>query len=110
MQKYCAATPFYRQHVLQKAMRVPISTSSLWDQCEEVANALLPLYPRLIEYAANGWLLLSDDTGNRILKIEPIMKKKRRSDKEGLRTGVHTSGTVSFTKDHTFSVRAQFKA
>lgn len=99
MQKYCAATPFYRKHMLQKAMRVPISTSTLWDQCEEVANAALAIYLRLIEHAANGWLLLSDDTSNRILKIEPVLKKKRRSDKEQLRTGVHTSGIVSFTKD-----------
>ena len=100
MQKYCAATPFYRQHMLQKAMRVPISTSTLWDQCEEVANAALAIYLRLIEHAANGWLLLSDDTSNRILKIEPMLKKKRHSNKEQLRTGVHTSGIVAFTKEN----------
>ncbi len=93
--KYAAGTPFFRQHVLQRMFKVPIMPSTLWDQCEDCADACKPVTDYLKQMAATANLFFSDDTGNRILNQSPITKKRRGSEKDIERTGVHTSGIVA---------------
>jgi len=97
--KYMAGTPFFRQHVLQKMLKVPIMPSTLWDQCESCANAAKPLVDYLKKMAADGKVFYSDDTGNKILNQDPVIKKRRGSDKDQIRTGIHTSGIISVLED-----------
>ena len=47
----------------------------------------------------NATCLSDDDTTNRIIDQEPIIKKQRNSDKTRLRTGVYTSGVIATTLD-----------
>jgi hypothetical protein len=40
IQKYFAGAPFYRQQTLQQLFGLPISASTVFDQCEQLANAI----------------------------------------------------------------------
>lgn len=97
--RYGAGMPHYRQHSLQKLLGVPVSTSTLWDLSEGLANAAAPVYGLLKKQAASAWLYYSDDTSNRILSQGPVKRKKRGSKKDIERTGVNTSSLVACLED-----------
>lgn len=99
LMKYGLGMPFFRQHTLQEFLKTPISTSTLWDLVEEAANVYKPVWEVLRRMAAGGKVFMSDDTTHRILSAEAKLKKIRGSDKERLRTGVHTSGIISILDD-----------
>lgn len=99
MLKYCAGMPFFRMQELQKMLKVPVTASTLWDQCEKMANVAMPVFKYMLEMAAEGVLFFSDDTSNKVLDLKPRMKKRRGSDKEQLRSGIHTSGVISVMDD-----------
>lgn len=99
LMKYGLGFPFFRTQSLQKMLKVPISASTLWDLVEGAANAISAVWKELCRLAAQGNVVYADDTSNRILSSEPIMKKSRNSDKERLRSGVHTSCIVTTLAD-----------
>jgi transposase len=84
-------TPWSRQERMQKMLDLPIPASTLHDQTEIMAEALSPIYELLQKLSGNAWRFFSDDTGVRILKQTPITKEQRKTGKQTLRTGVHTS-------------------
>lgn len=88
-------TPFYRQESLQNLLGVPVTASTAFDQCEQVANAVLPVFRHLQQRAADARHYHLDDTSHRILDQAPIQKKKRNSQREQLRTGVYSSGLIA---------------
>ncbi len=92
-------TPWSRQERMQKMLELPIPASTLHDQTEEMAEAAAPIYNLLQILSANAWRFFSDDTGVRILKQAPIVKEQRKTGKETLRTGVHTSTILADLKD-----------
>jgi hypothetical protein len=89
--KHFLGTPWARQERLQKMLELPLSASTLGDRTHEFAEIITALYEYLIRLAANAWLFGSDDTGIRILKLKSEVKRQRKTQKETLRTGVHTS-------------------
>lgn len=93
--KFFLGTPWARQERLQTMLKLPLSASTLNDWTHEFASLLLPLYDYLIRVAANSWLFGSDDTGIRILKLKSEIKTQRKTQKEVLRTGVHTSAVLA---------------
>ena len=95
LNKYFGGSPFYRQESLQNLLGVPVTASTAFDQCEQVANALFPVFRHLRRLAADAWHYHQDDTSHRILDQEPIKKKKRNSTQEQLRTGVYSSGLIA---------------
>ena len=95
LNKYFGGTPFYRQESLQNLLGVPVMASTAFDQCEQVANALFPVFCHLRRLAADAWHYHLDDTSHRILDQLPIKKKKRNSTQEQLRTGVYSSGLIA---------------
>ena len=95
IQKYFAGAPFYRQQTLQQLLGRPVSASSVFDQCEQLANAIQPLFACLIALAGNAVLYLIDDTTNRILSQGPIQKPDRRTGKLKERTGIYTSAAIA---------------
>jgi len=52
-------------------------------------------YDLLFVHAAQGWLFYSDDTGIKILALRAEVKIQRKTQKEVVRTGVHTSCIIS---------------
>lgn len=95
LNKYFAGAPFYRQESLQDILGLSISASTIFDQCEYLANDLQPVFEELKKRAADAGHIHIDDTTHRILSQSSIQKKKRGSDKLQTRTGVYASGLIA---------------
>jgi len=95
IQKYFAGAPFYRQQTLQQLFGMPVSASTVFDQCEQLANAIRPLFACLLALAGEAVLYWIDDTTNRILAQGSITKPDRRTGKPKERSGVYTSGMIA---------------
>ncbi len=54
----------------KKMLELPMSASTLNDQTHGFAEVVSPIYDYLQRLAANAWLLFSDDTGIKILKLK----------------------------------------
>lgn len=92
--KYFAANLFFRQGTTNSLLGMPIAASTIFDQCEKVANALNPVFKIVKQQAANAGLLYLDDTINRILGQKPIMKVGR-DGRERQRSGIYTSAVLA---------------
>jgi hypothetical protein len=95
--KFFAGTPYYRQGSVQDLVGVPIAASTFFDQTEHLSNDINPVLKYLKKQAADASCHYLDDTTNRIINQQPIIKKQRNSDKERVRTGVYTSGIIAIT-------------
>ena len=95
LHKYYAGLPFYRQHTLQQLFGTPISASTVFEQCEHVANAVQPVFNALMAQAAGAVHYHLDDTTNRILNQGPIEKPDRKTGQMKTRTGIYTSGGMA---------------
>lgn len=95
IQRYFAGAPFYRQQTLQQLLGMSVSASTVFDQCEHLANALRPLWVCLLSVAGQAIQYAIDDTTNRILSQGPVMKPDRRTGKLKQRTGIYTSGLIA---------------
>jgi len=91
--KYIAGSPFHRQQSVQQLLGMSISASTIFDQCELVADDLNPVFNQLRRDAANATLYYIDDTTHRILQQKPV--KKTRGGKTRLRTGVYASALLA---------------
>jgi len=101
IQKYFLGAPFYRQQSLQQLVGFPVSASTVFDQCEALANAVQPLFAYLLVLAGkDAWHYHLDDTTNRILNQGPVEKPDRRSGKLKTRTGIYTSGIIATLPDN----------
>lgn len=99
LNKYFSGAPFYRQESLQAILGVSISASTIFDQCEYLANDCQPIFRSLSDLAANARHFHLDDTTHRILEQQAIEKKKRHSDKLQKRTGLYASGIIATTEN-----------
>ncbi|MCB1807991.1 MAG: IS66 family transposase [Candidatus Competibacteraceae bacterium] len=95
LHKYYAGLPFYRQHTLQQLFGTPISASTVFEQCEHLANAVQPVFNALLGQAAAAVHYHLDDTTNRILNQGPIQKPDRKTGQLKTRTGIYTSGVMA---------------
>lgn len=89
---YGSGFPRNRLTTLQGQLGVPMPQSTQWDLLDEAADQLEPLYREVVEHAAQGDVLHSDDTSRKVLKLE--------RPPEDARTGVFTSGIVSTANGH----------
>lgn len=99
IQKYFAGAPFYRQQTLQQLFGMPVGASTVFDQCEQLANAIRPLFACLLVLAGEAIVYFIDDTTNRILAQRPITKPDRRTGQPKERSGVYTSGMIAVLAD-----------
>ena len=65
MWKYSAGVPFYRFRSVQSWFGIPLSESVMFERCENVADAVLPIYLHLKRMAAQGKVLYVDDSARR---------------------------------------------
>ncbi len=78
---------------------MPVSASTVFDQCEHVANAIRPVFTCLLALAGHAVLYFVDDTTNRILTQGPVNKPDRRTGKPKERSGIYTSGAIAVLAD-----------
>jgi len=83
------------QQTIHNLLGGHIAASTVFDQCEYVANALHSVFKAIKAMAANGTLFYVDDTTNRILQQEPVIKT--RAGKQRVRTGVYSSVCLAIT-------------
>ncbi len=93
--KYFMGTPFYRQESLQDILGRPITASTVFDQCEYLANDLQPVFHVLLKQAANAAHFHLDDTTHRIIDQKEIFKCQRKTNQLKKRTGTYTSGVIA---------------
>ncbi len=83
LMRYGTGVPFKRLEQLQDAMGIPLPASTQWDIVEKAAMPAHPVYKELINQAAQGRLVHTDDTTMKIL--EPCEGRK----------GTFTTGMLS---------------
>jgi len=91
--KYGNGFPFYRLEQLQRSYGIPLPASTQWQIAEAFAQCIYPVYPILIDFAAQGSLFHNDDTPAKIL----AMLKEIEQDSE--RKGLFTTGVISVLSD-----------
>lgn len=97
--KFYSGTPYYHQENLTRLLGYHISASTIFDQCEYVANDSMPVFYELQRQAAAGHLFLVDDTRHRILTQEPELRDNPSGHGQRLRTGVYASGLIAIRSD-----------
>lgn len=90
---------YYHQGNLANIFGCSISASTIFDQCEHVANAVMPVFFELQRQAADANSFLLDDTRHRILTQQPELRDKPNGKGQRLRTGVYTSGLIASRSD-----------
>lgn len=98
--KYFSGEPFYRQQSLQNLFGIHLVASTIFEQCEYVANDLQPIWRVILSLAANAGVFHIDDTTHRILDQKGLHKPRRGSDKLQWRTGVYTSAMLALYEEH----------
>ncbi|NRA68674.1 MAG: transposase [Pseudobacteriovorax sp.] len=69
--KYFSGFPFYRQQSLHGILGVPVTASSVFDQCEFFANDAKSIFNAFTRLAEKADHCRIDDTTNRILDAGP---------------------------------------
>jgi transposase len=95
MSRYAAGVPFYRTASLQQMVGVPVASSTQFDRCEQVANALLPVYTEMVKEASKSELIHADDTRVKILS----MVKQNKGLSKGKRRGMQTTAVVAIAEE-----------
>ena len=95
--KHFSGIPYYHQGTLNELFGWPVTASSIFDQCEYVANDVIPIFHEMKRVAANAYLIYIDDTNNRILDSKPEERPKRNGKGTQMRSGIYTSGLIAIT-------------
>lgn len=96
--KHFSGIPYYHQGTLNDLFGWPVTASTVFDQCEYVANDINPVLHELRRVAANAYLLYIDDTNNRILESQAEERPKRNGKGTQTRSGIYTSGLIAVTE------------
>jgi hypothetical protein len=96
--KHFSGIPYYHQGTLNELFGWPVTASSIFDQCEYVANDITPVFHEMKRVAANAYLIYIDDTNNRILDSKPEERPKRNGSGTQMRSGIYTSGLIAMTE------------
>ena len=95
LNKFYSGLPYYHQENLAHTFGHSITASTLFDQCEYVANDVIPVFNELKRQAATAKKYLIDDTKHKILHQQPEYRPKRNGKGTQLRTGVYSSGLIA---------------
>jgi hypothetical protein len=96
--KHFSGVPYFHQETLNDLFGCPITASTIYDQCEWVANDCMPIYHHLRREAANAVLFYIDDTSNRILEQKGEERPNRNGKGTRFRKGIYTSGLIAITR------------
>lgn len=97
--KFYMGNPYYRQESLQDFMNVPVTASTIYDQCVLLVSGVTPVFEYLKQYAASAYRFNIDDTGNRILTEKSTEKPARNGQGMRKRTGIYSSCLIATQSD-----------
>lgn len=87
--------PYYRQESLQSLLGCAVTASTIFDQCAQLVDDVLPVWDALQQVAANAGHFHIDDTGNRILSETVTEKPQRNGKGTRQRTGIYSSCLIA---------------
>ena len=90
--RYGAGQPMYRTDKWQNHFGVPLAASTQWELIEAASEIPEVIYERLIDLAAGGQLLHSDDTPMRVESLRQEISAAQGADK---RRGIFTTSILS---------------
>jgi len=93
--KFYMGNPYYRQESLQSFMGVPVTASTIYDQCTRLVEDVSPVFAGLKQFAASAVHFNIDDTGHRILTETSVEKPNRHGQGTRTRTGIYASGLIA---------------
>ncbi len=93
--RYGMGQPMYRTDKWQSHFGVPLAASTQWKLIAAAAPTPLIVYEALVDFAANGSLIHTDDTTMRVHGL-----RQEISEKEDSRTGIFTTGLISRIGQH----------
>ena len=93
--RYGMGQPMYRTDKWQSHFGVPLPASTQWKLIEAASPTPQVVYEALIDLAANGWIIHTDDTAMRVHSL-----RQEISQKEHPRTGIFTTGLISRVAEH----------
>jgi hypothetical protein len=96
LMRYGSGMPFYRLERLQLSLGIPLPSSVQWEQVDQAARELEPVFDHLIYLAAQSVVVFNDDTTMRV----SALRKEIQSEVNPKRTGIFTSGIVSQAEHH----------
>ncbi len=97
--KFFSGLPYHHQANLADIFGHSVGASTIFDQCEQTANAVMPVFYELKRQAATAYQFLMDDTRNRILEQKPELRDKPNGKGKVIRTGVYSSGLIAQLSD-----------
>ena len=89
--RYYLGLPFNRLEGYQQLVGVPVADATQWDQVEQLAGGVWPVFNELVYQAAQGEVLYEDDTPVRVLSLI----QENATALPGARTGMYTTGLVA---------------
>lgn len=95
LHKFSLGNPYHRQQNLQSTLGMPVSASTIFDQCRSLVDDVLPVFNYLKVLAANAYHYHLDDTGNRILDQTTVEKPNRNGKGTRERSGIYTSALIA---------------
>jgi transposase len=93
--RYGMGQPMYRTGKWQSHFGVPLPASTQWKLIADASPIPQVVYQTLIDVAANGSLLHTDDTTMRVHSL-----REEISQKDDPRTGIFTTGIISRVGEH----------
>jgi hypothetical protein len=94
--RYYLGLPFNRLEGYQQLIGVPVADATQWDQIEQLAGDVWPVFNELVYQAAQGELLYEDDTPVRVLS----MIQENTTAPADQRRGMYTTGVVAHVDGH----------
>ena len=106
--RYAYGLPHYRVEKLGENLGVPFPSSTQWDVVNSAADDLLPAFDELVLQAAQGRVIVIDDTYMKVLELNASLDEAYKAVEASVeagelpksalkkqRTGVFTTGLVS---------------
>ena len=93
--RYGMGQPMYRTDKWQSHFGVPLPASTQWKLIAAAAPIPEIVYEALVDSAANGSIIHTDDTTMRVHSL-----RQEISEKEDVRTGIFTTGLISQVGQH----------
>lgn len=104
LSRYQLGVPFHRLEQFQALVGVPVADATLWDQAEQLANSVYPVFEQLQKQAAQSPVFYHDDTGVRIQTLLDENHARREAMAAGevsdLRVGMYTTAIVAEDGEH----------
>ncbi len=95
--RFGMGVPMYRTARWQLDVGVPLPASTQWELMAEAAESRQPIFKAMIQAAAQGTLIHTDDT---TMRVQSLRRQIAQQGEEAKRTGIFTTAVMAEVGDH----------